>query len=58
MSAPAASIAMSRFEHPTDVDDDAIDAAYRGKYCRYASGYVDPMVGGSARATTLRVVPT
>jgi hypothetical protein len=42
-----------------DVDDsinDAIDAAYRAKYRRYAS-YVPPMVSPDARATTLKLVP-
>ena len=37
-------------------DNDAVDAAYRTKYGRH-SGYVEPMVGPEARATTLRLVP-
>ena len=44
------------FEHLTDADEDAIDAAYRRKYGRYGSTYVDPMVALGARATTLRLV--
>jgi hypothetical protein len=43
------------FEHPTDVDEDAIDAAYRSKYGRYGGTYVDPMVAPDAQATTLRL---
>ena len=35
---------------------DAVDAAYRAKYGRYPS-YVEPMVRGEARATTLRLLP-
>jgi hypothetical protein len=36
--------------------NDAVDAAYRGKYGRYPS-YVEPMVRAEAQATTLRLVP-
>jgi hypothetical protein len=36
--------------------DVLVDAAYRTKYGRH-SGYVEPMVGPDARATTLRLVP-
>jgi hypothetical protein len=36
--------------------EDAVDAAYRSKYARYPS-YVAPMLGATARATTLRVLP-
>jgi hypothetical protein len=36
--------------------NDAVDAAYRTKYARH-SGYVEPMVGPEARATTLRLLP-
>ncbi len=36
--------------------NDAVDAAYRTKYGRH-SGYVEPMVGPEARATTLTLVP-
>jgi hypothetical protein len=36
--------------------NDAVDAAFRAKYGRYA-GYVEPMVAPQARATTLRLVP-
>ncbi len=42
-----------------DADDgvnDAVDAAFRAKYGRYAS-HVEPMVGPEARATTLQLVP-
>ena len=37
--------------------DDQIDAAYRAKYRRYGSTYVNPMVAPQARATTIRLVP-
>ena len=37
--------------------NDRIDAAYRTKYSRYGSKYVDPMVAPRARETTLRLVP-
>jgi hypothetical protein len=37
--------------------DDQIDAAYRGKYRRYAKGIVDTIVTPQARAATLKVVP-
>lgn len=43
-----------------DADDtlnDAIDAAYRTKYRRYADSYVPPMLSPDARATTLKLVP-
>jgi hypothetical protein len=46
-----------RFEEPRDADHDAIDKAYRAKYARYGSTYVDPMVGPGARVTTLRLTP-
>jgi hypothetical protein len=39
-----------------DEVNDAVDAAYRTKYARH-SGYVEPMLGPEARATTLRLVP-
>jgi len=41
----------------TDERNDEIDAAYRSKYQRYGSRYVDPMVAPEARAATLRLVP-
>ena len=44
------------FEEPGDADHDAIDQAYRSKYGRYGSDYVDPMVGPDATAATLRLV--
>ena len=37
--------------------NDAIDAAYRTKYRRYADSYVQPMISPEARATTLKLVP-
>jgi hypothetical protein len=41
------------------VDDEElnqrIDAAYRAKYGRYGSSYVDPMTSGETRTTTLRL---
>ena len=41
------------------VDDDElgerIDAAYRSKYGRYGSSYVEPMTSGETRTTTLRL---
>ena len=40
-----------------DEVDDAVDEAYRGKYGRYGSRLVDPMIATSARATTLRLAP-
>jgi hypothetical protein len=44
------------FSEPDDADHDAIDQAYRAKYARYDSSYVDPMVGPNARAATLRLI--
>jgi hypothetical protein len=43
-------------EAPNDLND-AIDAAYRMKYRRYADSYVPPMISPQARATTLKLVP-
>jgi hypothetical protein len=40
---------------PADVDEDAIDVAYRSKYGRYGRSYLDPMLAPGARATTLRL---
>jgi hypothetical protein len=37
--------------------NEQVDAAYRAKYNRYGSRYVDPMVAPQARATTLRLAP-
>jgi hypothetical protein len=34
-----------------------LDTAYRTKYGRYSSQYVDPMVAADARATTMKLVP-
>jgi hypothetical protein len=44
------------FAQPDDADQDAIDQAYRTKYARYSSTYVDPIVSHDARAATLRLV--
>ena len=41
----------------TDDANDAIDAAYRSKYRRYAKAIVDSIVSPQARAATLKVVP-
>lgn len=41
----------------TDDLNDAIDAAYRGKYRRYARSIVDSVVTPQARAATLKLVP-
>ena len=45
------------FAEPDHADHDAIDRAYRDKYARYASAYVDPMTSPRARATTLQLTP-
>ena len=37
--------------------DDAIDAAYRSKYRRYAASIVDHITSPGARSATLRLVP-
>jgi len=37
--------------------NDAIDAAYRTKYHRYADSYVTPMIRPEARATTIKLIP-
>jgi hypothetical protein len=37
--------------------NEQVDAAYRAKYNRYGSRYVDPMVAPQARATTLCLMP-
>jgi hypothetical protein len=41
----------------TGEDTDAIDAAYRTKYRRYAAGIVDSVVSPRAGAATLKLVP-
>ena len=43
------------FEHPANLDQDAIDAAYRSKYARYGRSYLDPMLAPGARGTTVRL---
>ena len=45
------------FSEPDRADHAAIDQAYRGKYARYASTYVDPMISSGARAATLQLTP-
>jgi hypothetical protein len=35
--------------------DDRVDAAYRSKYARFGSAYINPML--AARSTTLRLLP-
>jgi hypothetical protein len=37
--------------------NDAIDAAYRSKYHRYAEGIVGSIISPNARAATLKLVP-
>ena len=37
--------------------NERIDAAYRSKYGRYGSSYVEPMTSGEVRTTTLRLEP-
>ena len=37
--------------------NDQIDAAYRTKYRRHEARWVDPMVAGEARSTTIKLVP-
>ena len=37
--------------------DDQIDTAYRAKYSRYSSTYVDPVVAPQAKATTTKLLP-
>jgi hypothetical protein len=44
------------FAQPGDDVRPAIDRAYRTKYRRYGSGYVEPMVGPVAVSATLRLV--
>jgi len=41
----------------TDDTNDAIDAAYRSKYHRYAKGIVDSIVSKQARGATLKLLP-
>src|SRR4029450_5567024 len=44
------------FAEPEAADHDAIDQAYRGKYGKQGSSYVDPVVSLSARGATLRLI--
>ena len=46
-----------RFEQTDGTAQDSIDQAYRSKYARYGSTYVDPMVGPDAVAATFRLLP-
>ena len=46
-----------RFIEADDDVNDAIGAAYRTKYRRYAASYVDPMLSPEARAATIKLVP-
>jgi len=41
----------------TEEDADAIDAAYRAKYRRYAAHIVESIIAPHAGATTLKLVP-
>jgi hypothetical protein len=41
----------------THADDDALDAAYRSKYRRYAESILDHITSPEARSTTLQLVP-
>jgi hypothetical protein len=45
------------FAEPDHADHDAINRAYRDKYARYGSTYVDPMTSPRARAATLQLTP-
>jgi hypothetical protein len=45
------------FAEPGHANHDAIDQAYRDKYARFASTYVDPMISPEAKAATLRLTP-
>ena len=44
------------FVEPDDVDQAAIDQAYRSKYAAHSRTYVDPMVAPTAVAATLRLI--
>ena len=44
------------FADAAGADQDAIDQAYRTKYARHGTSYVDPMAGANARAATLRLI--
>jgi len=43
--------------HVDEGVNDAIDAAYRTKYHRYADSYVTHMIRPEARATTIKLIP-
>jgi hypothetical protein len=44
-------------EDADDAINDAVDAAYRTKYQRYAGSIVDGITNDEARSTTLKLVP-
>jgi hypothetical protein len=46
-----------RFDSAEADINDALDAAYRAKYCRYPAVYVEHVTSPEARATTMKVVP-
>ncbi|MFT3899360.1 MAG: DUF2255 family protein [Gordonia sp. (in: high G+C Gram-positive bacteria)] len=45
-------------EQVGSLDSDAIEAAYRRKYRRYAASTLDPILTDDGIATTLRLTPT
>ncbi|MFT4199170.1 DUF2255 family protein [Gordonia sp. (in: high G+C Gram-positive bacteria)] len=45
-------------EQVGSLDSDAIEAAYRGKYRRYAASTLDPILTDDGVATTLRLTPS
>jgi hypothetical protein len=45
------------FAEPAGVDRQAIDEAYRSKYARYPTNYVDQIVSADSAGATLRLVP-
>jgi hypothetical protein len=44
-------------EDADDAINDAVEAAYRTKYQRYAGSIVDGITNDEARSTTLKLVP-
>jgi hypothetical protein len=46
------------FEDADHALDDEIDAVYRSKYSRYATGIVDSVLTADARASTTRLIPS
>jgi hypothetical protein len=45
------------FEDADPAAGDAIDSAYRGKYRRHGTQYVNSVTDSEARSTTIRIVP-